>query len=240
MSGLVGLKDSAALGCLLSAVPDLAEAGFRWHHVCGDSTTAYDLARAAVSQLGGRPGLDSPDAIIYATCLPVNANMGDPGDWATTSDVKHLMDLPASRLQADFRLAQALLAVEPEWQRVLCVTADRFPPGPVYEQAYNVTSDGATACTVSRARGQFKLVTQNTTPLAWHVLCRMLGIAADRVWSPSMPDVGHAIAADNMINLAELHASGRLRAGDLLLLPMAGFGMNWQCVILEATPDAAP
>ena len=51
---------------------------------------------------------------------------------------------------------------------------------------------------------------------------------------------GHVIAADNMINLAELQASGRLRAGDLLLLAMAGFGMNWQCVILEATGDAEP
>lgn len=308
------IEDSAAQGCLLSAVPDLAEAGFRWHHVCGEDTTAYDLAHAAVSQLGasrlgasqsGRGGLD---AIIYATCLPLNANMGDPGDWATTRDVKYLMDFPASRLQADFsltgsvvfgleqqactamlgslRLAQALLTVEPDWQRVLCVTADRFPPGAIYEQAYNVISDGAAACTVSRARGQFKLITahqitngglgqasddetvgsyfgymhkavtqtlakaglrpdqltwivsQNTTPLAWHVLCRMLGIDADRVWSPSMPDVGHVIAADNMINLAELLASGRLAAGDLLLLPMAGFGMNWQCVILEATQDA--
>lgn len=304
------IEDSSAQGNLLSAVPDLAEAGFRWHHVCGQDTTAYDLARAAVSQLAGRPGTDNPDAIVYATCLPLNANLGDPADWARTRDVKYLMDFPASRLQADFglassvvfgleqqactamlgslRLAHALLTVEPGWQQVLCVTADRFPPGAIYEQAYNVISDGAAACTVSRTHGQFKLITahqitngglgqasddetvgsyfgymhkavtqtlarvglrpdeitwivsQNTTPLAWNVLCRMLRIPADRVWSPSMADVGHVIAADNMINLAELHNSGRLRAGDRLLLPMAGFGMNWQCVVLEATEDAAP
>lgn len=299
------IEDSAAQGDLMSAAPDLAEAGFRWHHVCGEATTAYDLARAAVDQLAGRPEASDPDALIYATCLPRNANVGDHDTWLRTRDVKHLMDFPASRLQADYglasaavfgleqqactamlgslRLAHALLSAEPGWQRVLCVTADRFPPGALYEQAYNVISDGAAACTVSRVPGPFRLVTahqitngglgqasddetvgsyfgymhkavtqtldraglrpdqvtwivpQNTTPLAWAVLCRMLGISPDRVWAPSLPDVGHVIAADNMINLAELQASGRLRAGDLLLLPMAGFGMNWQCVILEAT-----
>ena len=302
------VEDSAAQGSFLSTAAGLAATGFRFHHVCGPETTAYDLAHAAVSQITVRPGAGDPDAIVYATCLPSNANLGDQGDWARTRDVKHLMDFPASRLQADFgmapsvvfgleqqactamlgslRLAHALLSVEPGWKRVLCVTADRFPPGALYEQAYNVISDGAAACTVSRGSGPFRLVTahqitngglgrasddetvgsyfgymhkavtqtlaraalrpdqitwivpQNTTPLAWTVLCRMLGISPDRVFSPSMSDVGHVIAADNMINLAELHGSGRLRAGDLLLLAMAGFGMNWQCVILEATEDA--
>jgi 3-oxoacyl-[acyl-carrier-protein] synthase-3 len=181
------------------------------------------------------------------------------------------------------RLAAALLLAEPGWQRVLCVTADRFPTGAVYEQAYNLISDGAAACVVGREPGPFRLVTvhqitngglgqasddetvgsyfgymhravtetlakaglepgqvtwvvpQNTTRLAWQVLCQMLRIPADRVWSPSVADVGHVIAADNMINLAQLLVSGRLRPGDRLLLAMAGFGMNWQCAILEAT-----
>jgi 3-oxoacyl-[acyl-carrier-protein] synthase-3 len=304
------VDESAADGRLLSAAADLTEAGFRWHHVCGPQTTAYDLARQAVSQLASRDRIAGTDAIVYATCLPRNANMGDHGEWSRTRDVKHLMDFPVSRLQADFgltgsvvfgleqqactamlgslRLAHALLLAEPAWQRVLCVTADRFPHEAVYEQAYNLISDGGAACVVSRAGGPFRLVaahqitngglgqasddetvgsyfgymhkavtqtlakahlqpgqiawvvSQNTTPRAWHVLCRMLGIAQDRVWSPSMPDVGHVIAADNMINLAELLDSGRLRPGDLLLLPMAGFGMNWQCVILEATGEVKP
>jgi 3-oxoacyl-[acyl-carrier-protein] synthase III len=302
------IEESAALGDLVSSPSDLAEAGFRWHHVCGPATTAYDLACAAVDQLAARAALGDPDAVVYATCLPQNENVGDHGDWLRSRDVKHLMDFPASRLQADYgltssvviglgqqactamlgsvRLAHALLSAEPGWQRVLCVTADRFPAGALYEQAYNVISDGAAACTVSRVPGPLRLVTahqitigglgrasddetvgsffgymhktvsetltragllpdqvtwivpQNTTPLAWTVLCRMLGIPPDRVWSPSLPDVGHVIAADNMINLAELQASGRLCAGDRLLLPMAGFGMNWQCVILEATRDS--
>ncbi len=83
------------------------------------------------------------------------------------------------------------------------------------------------------------VVSQNTTERAWHVLCRMLGIDVSRVWAPSMADAGHVISADNIINLAELQKSGRLRPGDRVLLAMAGFGMNWQCAVLEATAEAA-
>jgi 3-oxoacyl-[acyl-carrier-protein] synthase III len=31
-----------------------------------------------------------------------------------------------------------------------------------------------------------------------------------------------------------LAASGRVAPGDRVLLTMAGFGLNWQCTILEA------
>jgi 3-oxoacyl-[acyl-carrier-protein] synthase-3 len=303
-----GVAESAAEGRLLSSAADLHDAGFRWHHRCGRGTTAYDLARAALRRLAGPGGLDGVDAIVYATSLPCNATVGDQADWLRTRDVKYLMDFPAGRLQADFgltgsvvfgldqqactgmlgsvRLAHALLGAEPGWRRVLCVTADRFPEGALYEQAYNVISDGAAACTVDRGTGPFRfvaahqitngglgradddetvgayfgythksvletlakagmvpadltwIVTQNTIAQAWLVLSRMLGIDADRVWAPSMPDTGHVISADNIINLLELQHSGKLRPGDRILLTMAGFGMNWQCLVLEATGGA--
>ena len=302
------ITESAAAGRLLSAADDLADAGFQWHHVCEPTTTAYDLARAATAQLTEGGGLaGGADAIVYATCLPLNGNAGDPGEWERSRDVKHLMDFPASRLQADFgldravvvglnqqactamlgslRLAGALLAAEPGWERVLCVTADRFPDGSIYEQAYNVISDGAAACVVSRQPAAFRLVTthqitngglsaatddetvgtyfsyvhrliretvaraglrpadldwvvpQNTNQKAWQILARLVGIEHERVWLPSLPDVGHVISADNVINLSSLVASGQLRAGQKVLLLMAGFGLNWQAVILEATGE---
>ena len=242
---------------------------------------------------------------MYATCLPGNGNAGDPAEFERTGDVKYLMDFPASRLQADFglrravvfglnqqactamlgsmRIAAALLAAEPDWERVLCVTADRFPPGALYEQAYNLISDGAAACVVSRraaglpaaspptrsptaalgradddetvgsyfsyiqrlvtetlARASLTaddldwVVTQNTHDKAWQILCRLLGIDFGKVWCPSMSDVGHVISADNIINLEQLAAAGRVRPGDRIALVMAGFGLNWQCVIMQA------
>ena len=145
------VRESAADGRLLSAADDLESAGFRWHHICEPATSAYDLAAAVTAQLARADQLGEIDAIVYATCLPGNGNAGDPAEWERTGDVKYLMDFPASRLQADFdlrravvfglnqqactamlgsmRLAAALLAAEPDWERVLCVTADRFPPG---------------------------------------------------------------------------------------------------------------
>ena len=175
------VRQSAADGRLLSAADDLESAGFRWHHICEPDTSAYDLAAAVTSQLARADQLGEIDAVVYSTCFPGNGNAGDVAEWERTGDVKYLMDFPASRLQADFdlrravvfglnqqgcttmlgsmRVAAALLGAEPDWERVLCVTADRFPPGALYEQAYNLISDGAAACVVSRRAAGFRLVT---------------------------------------------------------------------------------
>jgi 3-oxoacyl-[acyl-carrier-protein] synthase-3 len=297
------VEESAAAGRVRSAREDLLAAGFRWHHVCEPHTCAYELAKSAVKGVG----LAGPDidAAVYATCLPENGNAGDRAAWERTRDVKHLMDFPASRLQADLglgeavvfglnqqactgmlgslRLAAALLVTEPDWRRVLCVTADRFPAGARYEQAYNLISDGAAACVVGREPAALRLVTvhqitngglaqagddetvgtyfaytsrlvretleragmvaaeldwvvvQNTHREAWEIMARLLGVDAGKVWCPSLPDVGHVISADNIINLSALLASGRVRPGQRIALVMAGFGLNWQCAVLEAT-----
>jgi 3-oxoacyl-[acyl-carrier-protein] synthase-3 len=299
------VSDSAAEGLLTSDPADLESAGFRWHYVCQPTTSALDLAEAAVRAVDKHGGLQSPDAIIYATCLPLNGNAGDTAQWRRTRDVKHLMDFPASRLQARFglpgavvlginqqactsmlgalRVARALLATEPGWHRILCVTADRFPPGSVYEQAYNPISDGAVACLVGTEPAGLELVAchqitcgglagatddetvgsyfaythrlitqiteraglavtdldwivpQNTHEKTWQILSRVLGVPEDRVWYPSLPEVGHVISGDAMINLRELADSGRLRPGDKILAVMAGFGLNWQAAIFQAT-----
>lgn len=297
-----GVEESAAAGRLQSTAADLSDAGFRWHHVCLPSASSYDLARNAVSELALDAGVD---AIVYSTCLPRNGNVGDLAAWESTRDVKHLMDFPASRLQADFdlgdavvfglnqqgctgmlgslRMAAALLGAEPQWQRVLCVTADRFPAGALYEQSYNVISDGAAACVVSAQPQGLRLVSahqitngglhratndetvgtffsyvprlvrqsvsraglslgdidwlvpQNTNHSAWLILSRLLGIPYDRVWQSTLADVGHAISADNVINLRALLDTGQVRAGQHIMLVMAGHGLNWQAVILETT-----
>jgi 3-oxoacyl-[acyl-carrier-protein] synthase-3 len=219
------------------------------------------------------------------------------------------MDYPASRLQAEFglhravvvgltqqgctgmlgamRLGAALLATEPQWNKVLCVTADRFPAGALYEHAYNLISDSAAACVIGRRPARFRLLTahqitngglhlatndetvgtyfsyvrlliaqtlhraelgigdiawivpQNTHQMAWQVMSRMIGIGPDQVWQPSLPDNGHAISADNIVNLMDLAQSGRLQPGQRVLLVVAGYGLNWQAAVLEATEDVA-
>lgn len=295
------VEESAAAGRIHNAAADFLASGFAWHHVCAETETAYDLARGAVSSIGD--GLGSPEAIVYATCIPANANLGDPARFAETSDVKHLMDFPVSRLQADLglegafvvglgqqactsmlgslRLAHGLIATDPGIDRVLCVSADRFPPGASYEQAYSLVSDGAAACVVSRAPAAYRLVAahhltngamvaadddetvgsyfaythrlvtellakagrtaddldwvvpQNTDAKAWQILGRLLRIDPAKVSCRSLPDVAHVISGDNIINLAALQDHGGVEPGHLLVLTMAGYGMNWQAVLLE-------
>ena len=298
-----GVEESAAAGRTHNPASAFLQSGFRWHHTCGDDETSYDLAKAAVLAIGD--GIGDIDAIVYATCIPANANLGDPARFTETSDVKHLMDFPASRLQADLgldrafvvgigqqactsmlgslRIAHGLLATDPSISRILCVSADRFPPGATYEQAYSLISDGAAACVVSREPAAFRLVAahhitngamvfadddetvgsyfaythrlatellakaglstddvdwvvpQNTDVKAWQILSRLLRIDPARVCCPSLPDVAHVISGDNIINLSFLHDRGVVEPGQHLLLTMAGFGMNWQGVLLEKT-----
>lgn len=285
----------------LSNPTALREAGFARHHFCGPGTSAYELARRMLEP--HRAALKDIGAIVYATSLPLNGNVGDEAKYRESRDVKHLMDFPASHLQADFglegamvvgvnqlactsllgamRLAKMMLLAEPELKNVLCVTADRFPDGAVYEQAYNLISDGAAACIVSTEPSAFRfvgghaitngamafasddqtvgsyftytyrlihealakaklglgdihwIVSQNINLVTWRVLASLLKFDRERVLFPTMPDVGHMISGDNVANMKVLLDEGKPASGERVLLPMAGYGLNWQCVILE-------
>ena len=290
-------------GATVSTTDQLAEAGFGTHYVCSEEMTAYELARRAVAPIAAAH--PTVGAIVYATTLPGNAAIGGDLEYEQSRDVKHLMRYPAGRLQAEFdyqdafvvgvgqqactgllgalRIARGLLTAEPQLEKVLCLTADRFPIGAGYEQAYNLVSDGAVACVVGSRPAAFELlgvhhitngalefasddetvatyfsytcetitavcaragvaveeldwvVPQNTRAQVAPILARLLGLPAQRMYCPTVRDVGHLIAGDGMVNLADLQRSGRLRAGDLIALPVAGYGLNWQCALLRAT-----
>lgn len=299
---------AATAGAILSTAEQLDDAGFGFHHICSDGRSAYDLAREVVEPIAGRHA--RVGAIVYATTLPGNAAIGGDEEFRRTADVKHLMRYPAARLQADFcftdafvvgvgqqactgligalRIARALLLTEPDLEPVLCLTADRFPPGATYEQAYNLVSDGAVACTVSRRPGAFELlgvhhitngglemasddqtvatyfsytheviaqvchhagvdfssldwvVMQNTNSKVAPILARLLGLPEDRMYNRTSHDVAHLIAGDALVNLADLQKTGLLQPGDLVAVPIAGYGLNWQCALLRvASPMSA-
>jgi 3-oxoacyl-[acyl-carrier-protein] synthase-3 len=176
------LEDTARAGLLSSRPEALRAAGFDQHWMALPGTTALDLAGSALETICA--ALVDIDVLIHATALPANGSADGSAAYAGSRDVRHLMDFPASRLQARFgldqaeligvaqqactgllgslRLGRALLASEPGLRRVACVTADRFPEGALYEQAFNLISDGASACVLSReARGFRVLATQH-------------------------------------------------------------------------------
>lgn len=176
-SDVWSVRQSAAAERLVSAVDALQGAGFERHYICTESESGYDLAARAFEASGIEA--EAVDLIVYSTCLPQNGSCGDSRDFESGGDVKHLMRFPASRLQGEFgmhrattiglnqqactgmlgalRIARNMLRAEAELQRVLCITADRFPPGAKYEQAYNLISDGAAACQVSREPAGLRL-----------------------------------------------------------------------------------
>ena len=171
------VEESAANHRTFSQAIVLKDAGFKTHYVSDPQTTAYDLAKRACEKI--RPNLKNVSAIIYSTCLPSNGNIGKLENFQNTRDVKHLMDFPASHLQCDFQmdnawviglnqqactgmlgsllLANSLIQSEGA-QRILCLTADRFPESAVYEQSYNLISDGAAACIVSTEPLGYRLI----------------------------------------------------------------------------------
>jgi 3-oxoacyl-[acyl-carrier-protein] synthase-3 len=172
------VEQSAAEGRLTSSAEALRRAGFREHSMAAPETTALDLARRAVAPVAAQIG--DVGSIVWSSCIPQDGNMGDASRFDETGDVKHLMQFPACRLQAELglqrasvigltqqactgvlgaiRVARALLVAEPDVGRVLCVTADRFPPKALREQGYALLSDGAAACVVSRDAGAFEVL----------------------------------------------------------------------------------
>lgn len=295
------VDESVAASRTFSSAETLREAGFEAHHVCSPQTGVQDLAARTAMQLGER--LDTVSTVVFSTCLPINGSIGSFSDYQESRDVKHLMDFPASRLQAAcglqdtqviglnqqactgmlgaIRLARALLQSEADVDDILCITADRFPHDAIYEQSYNLISDGGAAVVVSRLERGFRVVgchqitngalaqasddeavgtyfnythrlveeslakidakitdidwiiAQNMNVKAWQILARLLSFDAERVYFASLPEVGHVISGDNIINLKKLDENDAIRSGDKCLLLMAGYGMNWQSVILE-------
>jgi len=302
------LADAATSNLLWSEASVLAQAGFEFHHRAGAEQSAYDLALTCTRELArvlesdGR-SIKGTHVLLYATCLPVNANRGRWEDFAASGDVKHLLDYPASHLQSELgmddaivvgleqqactsmlgaiRLASLFLNGEPAMSQAICLTADRFPRGARYEQAYNFISDGAGAVLVSREPKGFRviachqitngamarasddetvgfyfsytqklleetlvkagmsvadlawIVAQNTNRKAWQILAALMKFDYERVLMPTIGSVGHVISGDNIVNLAHADAAGRFASGDRVLLTMAGYGLNWQAVLLE-------
>ncbi len=297
----VSVEETVEAGRTLTEAKAFLEAGFAQHWMADPETTAYDLGLRAAKGL--EPHFENIGSIIYSTCLTLNGNLGRWSDFVESRDVKHLLDYPGSHLQAalnlpeasliglnqqactsvlgSIRVARGLFAVEDDLEQVLCVSADRFPEGAIYEQAYNLISDGASAFLLSRQPTGFKVlstaaitngalarasdeetvgtyfnftwkviqmalqkagvnateidwvVPQNTNLKAWQILSRVLGIPFAKVYAATLGGVGHIISSDNIVNLAALAQDERLRPGQKLLLCMAGYGLNWQAVVLE-------
>jgi 3-oxoacyl-[acyl-carrier-protein] synthase-3 len=90
--------------------------------------------------------------------------------------------------------------------------------------------------TLRRARLQLDdidwIVPQNLASAAWRIMSSLLRFDASRVLFPTMEEVGHLVSGCNFANLARCLSDRVFKQGERILLPIAGYGLNWQCLIL--------
>ena len=77
------------------------------------------------------------------------------------------------------------------------------------------------------------VIPHNVSRRSWDILLDLIGINPERLFGENIAAMGHVIAADNFMNLKDAAATGRIKAGDKLLLFNFGFGANWGCMLLE-------
>jgi 3-oxoacyl-[acyl-carrier-protein] synthase-3 len=103
--------------------------------------------------------------------------------------------------------------------------------------AYFPTAKAVIEATLRKARLTLEdiawIVPHNVSLRSWEILLGLLDVPREKLFSENIARVGHTIAADNLLNLRDLLDSGRLRAGDRLLLFTFGYGLNWSCIVVE-------
>jgi 3-oxoacyl-[acyl-carrier-protein] synthase-3 len=172
-----GLSELEAAGRLESRAERLAAFGFEHVHV--GTEPAVTLACEAAEKLFRHGGVTpaSVDALFYAGAIPRSHSLA-----GTSADFLEGFNYPVARLQYELGLQNAagvgiaqvgclglmsavkcasdLLLANPDARRVLCVSADVFPPEAKREVIYNVISDGACALLVEKDAAANRIVAQ--------------------------------------------------------------------------------
>jgi 3-oxoacyl-[acyl-carrier-protein] synthase-3 len=175
--GAPTLDELHAAGKLRGAPETLAAFGFERARVA-DGESHVDMAMRAVGALLDETAVspDEIDLVLYAGALTSSSTMATApapdGAVLRMTDVMEFFQYPVSRVQSEFdltraavagvdqqgcasifsalRLGRAMLLAERDLRAVLCVSADRLPPGAPRELVYNVVSDGACAALLRR------------------------------------------------------------------------------------------
>jgi len=73
----------------------------------------------------------------------------------------------------------------------------------------------------------------NVSRRSWEALCAVLRLPIERVYTDNIARHGHAMGADQFINLQDAVRAGRVRRGDRALLFGFGLGAHWACSVVE-------
>jgi len=78
------------------------------------------------------------------------------------------------------------------------------------------------------------VIPHNVNERSWQILIGLTGLGHARLWSRNISRIGHTLAGDNFINLADALETGAIEPGQRLLLFSYGFGAHWIGLAVEA------
>ncbi|HEX6132775.1 MAG TPA: 3-oxoacyl-[acyl-carrier-protein] synthase III C-terminal domain-containing protein [Longimicrobiales bacterium] len=104
--------------------------------------------------------------------------------------------------------------------------------------AYFPTARHVIECTLAQAgwsAGDVDwIIPHNVNRRSWDVLRPLCGLAAVPIWDHNIARIGHTLAGDNLINLADALERGDIASGQKLLLFSYGYGAHWTALAVEA------
>jgi 3-oxoacyl-[acyl-carrier-protein] synthase III len=78
------------------------------------------------------------------------------------------------------------------------------------------------------------VIPHNVSRRSWDVLLGLIGLPQERLWDRNIARVGHTLAGDNFINLADAIGAGCIHPGHRLMLFSYGYGAHWTALAVEA------
>lgn len=77
------------------------------------------------------------------------------------------------------------------------------------------------------------LIPPNVSKTSWEVFSQVIPISMNKIYTDNIDNIGHSVASDNFINLADALCKGHVRPGDKLLLFGFGLGAHWGGMLIE-------
>lgn len=78
------------------------------------------------------------------------------------------------------------------------------------------------------------VIPHNVSLRSWQVLLGLVRLPRARLWDRNIARVGHTLAGDNFVNLADALDAGDVERGHRLVLFSFGYGAHWTALALEA------
>jgi 3-oxoacyl-[acyl-carrier-protein] synthase-3 len=78
------------------------------------------------------------------------------------------------------------------------------------------------------------IIPHNVNRRSWDILRPLCNLHGARLWDDNIARIGHTLAGDNFINLADALERGDVLPGQKLLLFSYGFGAHWTALAVEA------